>query len=94
VDCWIGVTEERGRRVVRLAGRFCEQQVPELLQACEHSTALSLDLSDLLYTDVAGLEALRRIRDRGAMLVGVSGYIQLKLDSRPRGESGNRRSKP
>jgi hypothetical protein len=90
VDCWIGVTEERGRRVVRLAGRFCEEQVPELLQACEDVTALSLDLSDLLYTDVAGLEALQRIRDRGAMVVGALGYIQLKLDAPSRRVSGNR----
>ena len=35
----------------------------------------------LVSADVAGLEALQRARARGALLVGVPGYIQLKLDT-------------
>src|SRR5687767_12205058 len=31
VDCWIGVVQKDDRRVVRLAGRLGEAQVPELL---------------------------------------------------------------
>jgi len=81
VDCWIGVVQEKDQRIVRLAGRLAEAQVPELLQACAGSYALQLDLTDLVSADATGLEALKRVRARGAVFVGVPGYIQLKLDS-------------
>jgi hypothetical protein len=81
VDCWIGVVQEEDRRIVRLAGRLGMAQVPELLRACGAQGNLQLDLTDLVSADVAGLEALQRARARGAMLVGVPGYIQLKLDT-------------
>jgi hypothetical protein len=80
VDCWIGVVEEHDRRVVRLAGKLCAAQVPELLLACAASGPLHLDLTELVSTDAAGVEALQRVRAQGAVLVGVPGYIQLKLD--------------
>ena len=83
MDCWIGVVTEVDRRVVRLAGRLSVAQVPELLAACGGSAALELDLSDLVSADVAGIEALQRVRANGATLVGTAGYIQLKLDSAP-----------
>ena len=82
VDCWIGVVTEVDRRIVRLAGRLSVAQVPELLTACAAGAGrLELDLSDLVSTDVAGIEALQRVRGQGAMLVGAPGYIQMKLDS-------------
>ena len=56
-------------------------QVPELLRACGAPGTLQLDLTDLVAADIAGLEALQRARERGALLVGVPGYIQLKLDT-------------
>lgn len=80
VDCWIGIALEGNQRVVRLAGRLAEAQVPELLTACAEPGGLQLDLTDLMSADAAGIEALHRIRTRGATLVGVPGYIQLKLD--------------
>lgn len=81
VNCWIGVAEACDRRTVQLAGRLGEAQVPELLLACEGAQELTLDLTDLVSADAAGLDALRRIRLRGAAVVGASGYIQIKLDS-------------
>jgi hypothetical protein len=81
VDCWIGVARNEERRIVRLAGRLGERQVPELLAACADAGVLELDLSDLVSADAAGLEVLKRVQARGATLVGVPGYIQLKLDS-------------
>ena len=79
VECWIGVVDESDRRIVRLAGRLGEAQVPELLMACSETGRLELDLSDLLSADAAGLEALQRVQARGATFVGVPGYIQLQL---------------
>ena len=81
VDCWIGVVQEADRRIVRLAGRLGMAQVPELIRACGEPSTLQLDLTDLVSADMAGVEALQRARDNGAILVGVPGYIQLKLDT-------------
>ena len=82
MDCWIGVVQEADRRIVRLAGRLGMAQVPELIRVCAATPcALHLDLTDLVSADMAGVEALQRARDNGAILVGVPGYIQLKLDS-------------
>lgn len=81
MECWIGVGQEGNRRVVRLAGRFAEAQVPELMQVCAVDGPISLDLTELVSTDTAGLEALSRIRDQGAMITGAPTYIQLRLDS-------------
>ena len=83
VDCWIGVVTEVDRRIVRLAGRLSVAQVPELLTACAEGLPIELDLTDLVSADVAGIEALQRVRRKGASLVGAPGYIQLKLDSTP-----------
>jgi hypothetical protein len=89
VNCWIGVVQEDGRRLVRLAGQLGEAQVPELLLACGLQGALApgtghalqLDLTELVSADAAGIEALRRVRAAGATLVGAGGYLQLKLDA-------------
>ena len=81
MDCWIGVVNQAGRRVVRLAGRLSAAHVPELMTACADDRDLELDLTELMAADAAGIEALRRIRQKGAAFSGTPGYIQLKLDS-------------
>jgi hypothetical protein len=81
VDCWIGVEVASDRRIVRVAGRLSVAQVPELLTACAADGPLALDVSDVVSADVAGIEALQRVRAQGATLIGAPGYIQLKLDS-------------
>ena len=81
VDCWIGVVKEADRLVVKLAGRLSAAQVPELLTACaDDEGALELDLSDLVSADAPGIEAVQLLRGKGARLVGVPGYIRLKLE--------------
>jgi hypothetical protein len=82
VECWIGVVQEPDRRVVHLAGRLGEAQVPDLLRACAGAAVpLQLDLTELLSADAVGIEALHRMRLSGASLVSVPEYIQLKLES-------------
>jgi len=81
VDCWIGVIQETDRRLVRLAGRLSVAQVPELLEACAEALPIEVDLADLVSADAAGIEALQRLRGRGARLVSAPGYLQMKLDS-------------
>ena len=82
MECWIGVTTEGDRRVVHVAGRLSVAQVPELLTACAESPNLELNLTDLVSADLPGIEALQRVRTKGATLVGTPGYIRLKIDSR------------
>jgi len=80
MDCWIGVTRHADRTVVSLAGRLGAAQAPELLAAClQAGRPLQLDLSELVSLDAAGVEAILRLRAHGVTLVGVPGYIQLKL---------------
>ena len=83
MECWIDVTDETDRCVVRLAGRLGAAQVPDLSLVCRNNTRarLLIDLSDLLNADASGIEALRRLRREGATLTGVSEYLRLKLDS-------------
>jgi len=81
VECWIGVVQQTDRRVVRLAGRLSIAQVPELLGACAGAVPLELDLTELVSADMAGIEALQRLRDQGSTVVGAAGYLQLKLDT-------------
>jgi hypothetical protein len=83
VDCWIGVGQERHRRVVKLAGRLAAAQVPELLTACTDDGAVELELTDLVSADPAGIEAIQRLQGKGVRLVGVPGYIRLKLEAVP-----------
>ena len=87
--CRIEVRELRSVRTVSVAGQLADAHVPDLLLACgQPSAMLQVDLADVVSTDAIAVEALRRIRDAGAELVHVPGYIQLKLDSvrdRPRG---------
>jgi hypothetical protein len=52
-------------------------QVPELRGVCANAIGnLQIDLTDLLAADPVGVEALRRLRDEGAELVGVAHYLQ------------------
>jgi hypothetical protein len=83
VDCRIQVVDGEGVRTIAIAGRLMGEHVPGLLTACGQAQALRLDLTDVLSVDPIAADALRRIRDGGAQLVGVPPYIQFKLDSVP-----------
>jgi hypothetical protein len=75
------VAREDDTRVIRLAGRLSAEQVPDFFRACGDEGAMTLDLTDLISVDPAGIDALQRLRRQGARLTGVTGYIQLRLDS-------------
>ena len=81
MDCWIGVVQEIDRLIVRVAGQLTAAQVPELLEVCAKAHPTELDLAELVAADMAGVEALQRIRGAGVRLVGAPGYLKLKLDT-------------
>ena len=66
---------------MELAGRLSIAQVPELLATCKLVVPEEIDLGELISADVDGIDALRQLRRRGVLLIGASGYMQLKLDS-------------
>jgi hypothetical protein len=82
VECLMEIVDFSDHRLIRLAGRLTEAQVPELLKA--HAGGLhlvQLHLGDLISVDTVGLDTLEGLRRGGAQLVEVPAYIQLKLDS-------------
>jgi len=82
VDCRIEVVDEPEHRLVRLAGRLADAQVPDLVRVCsENAMALQLHLGYLISVDAVGLEALHQLRERGVTFIEVPAYIQLKLDA-------------
>jgi len=82
VLCRIQVQSEEGRAVVRLAGHLTGAQVPDLLAACaDGSRHPRVELDELLSADVVGLDALLRVQERGAVLVGLLEYLQFELDA-------------
>jgi hypothetical protein len=78
------VVDDGGRITLRLAGRLDLEQSSELahLYAQAHG-AVRLELTDLLSADAAGLETLRMLRSRGAVLAGLSPYLTLRLEAEP-----------
>jgi hypothetical protein len=83
VVCRIQVAVAGDERTITIAGSLRAEHVSELLSACGEAAVLSMDLTDLLSVDPIAADALRRIRDRGARLIGVPEYIRYTLDSVP-----------
>ena len=84
MDCRIQVLDDETIRIVSVAGRLGDAHIADLMVACGNiSAALRVDLTDVVSADAIAVEALRRIRNGGAQVVGAPKYIELKLDSLP-----------
>jgi hypothetical protein len=82
VHCRIQIRHENDRVIVHLAGRLGEAEVPDLLEACAAGAGPPiLELDELISADAVGMDALLRIEQEGARLVGLPEYIRLKLDT-------------
>jgi hypothetical protein len=82
MDCRIQVLQEDDVRVVRVAGCLRDVHVQDLLMACSAASGpLRIDLTDVVSAEAAALEAIGRVRDAGAELVGVPRYLLFKLES-------------
>lgn len=79
--CRIESRRENGALVVHLAGRLGAAHVPDLLEACAGAPQPTVELDELVSADGVGVDALLRIEQNGARLVGVPEYLRLKLDS-------------
>jgi hypothetical protein len=82
VLCRIQVAHDNDRLVVRLAGHLTGEHVPDLLAACAQGDGHPrVELEELLSADVIGLDALLRIQEHGAQLVGLLEYLQFELEA-------------
>lgn len=79
--CRIQLRRENGRVVVHLAGHLSEAQVPELLASCAEAANPILELDELVSADAVGLDALQRVEQQGAQLVGLLEYLRFELDA-------------
>ena len=79
--CRIQLKREGGRFVVHLAGHLSEAQVPELLAACAEATHPIVELDELISADAVGLDALVRVEQNGAELVGLLEYLRFEIDA-------------
>jgi ABC-type transporter Mla MlaB component len=71
----IGTIEmESGARTLQLSGSISGAWVKELQDCCElllsNGHLVTLDLSDVQYADVAGLELLSKLKSRNVSVVG------------------------
>ena len=81
VEIRIDTTSEGVETVVRIAGRLSEAAVEEFKKACDPiEGAFVLDLSNLLFADAVGVDAIRRLGEKGAKVRGASPFVQLLLD--------------
>ena len=81
--------------VVRIAGRLSGIAVAQLQKACDPiEDSFVIDLSNLLFADDNGINAIRAIADKGAQFHGASPFIQLLLDNAPGWKPGGEESKP
>ena len=81
--------------VVRIAGRLSGIAVAQLQKACDPIEGFFvIDLSNLLFADDEGVDAIRSIADKGTQIQGASPFIQLLLDNAPRSKTGGKVSKP
>ena len=76
----LSVTKHNVATVVHVEGRLARAGI-RLLEELVHDSAgaVSLDLSNLMSADDAGIAALRTLKGRGVRLTGVSPYIGLLL---------------
>ena len=80
---------ENQRDVVHLAGHLSEAQVPDLLATVMKGLGIDpmaaeppvLELDELMSADVVGIDALLRVEQRGAQLVGLLEYLRFELET-------------
>ncbi len=77
----IDITSEGPETVVYIVGRLSGTAVAQLRKACDPiEGAFVLDLSNLLFADDAGIDAIHTIVEEGAEIRGASPFVQLLLD--------------
>jgi hypothetical protein len=67
--------------VLHVAGRLTGPAITQLEDVCEPMKChYALDLSNLIFADDAGAEAIRMLCERGAEIRGASSFIKLLIN--------------
>ena len=66
---------------MHVAGHLSQAQVPELLASCAQADDPVVELDEPVSADAVGLDALQRIEQQGARLVGLLEYLRFELDT-------------
>lgn len=77
----IDIESEGPDVVLHVAGRLTGPAIAQLVDVCEPMEGhFVLDLSRLKFTDDAGTEAIRTLREGGADIRGASSFIKLLIN--------------
>jgi anti-anti-sigma regulatory factor len=81
MDIRIDIESEGPEVVLHVAGRLTGPAIVQLSDVCEPIDGnYVLDLSKLMFTDDAGAEAIRTLREGGASIRGASSFIKLLIN--------------
>ena len=70
-----------GATTIKADGRLLTGDAAELIRVWEQcSGPVAIDLSDLSFADDGGAAVLKKLRARGATLVGTRPYVAMILD--------------
>ena len=77
----IDIESEGPDVVLHVAGRLTGPAITQLSEACEPMKGrFVLDLSNLKFADDEGVDAIRRLREKGADIHGASSFIKLLIN--------------
>ncbi len=77
----IDIESEGPDVVLHVAGRLTGPAIAQLSEACEPMKGrFVLDLSNLKFADDEGVDAIRRLREKGADIHGASSFIKLLIN--------------
>ena len=84
MDLRIDYISDGSESIVRISGRLSSPAVARLYKVCDQiEGSFIIDLSNLLFADNKGIDAIRAIADKRAQVRGASPFIQLLLDNLP-----------
>jgi hypothetical protein len=84
MDIRIDYISDGPETIICISGRLTGTAVTQLKKACGSiEDPFVMDLSNLLFADDKGLDAIRAIVNKGAQVQGASPFVQLLLDSAP-----------
>ena len=86
---------EGSETVISISGRLSKPAVAQLNKVCDPiEKPFVIDLSNLIFADDDGIDAILAIMERGAQIYGASPFVRLLLDNPPGWKNGGSDSKP
>ena len=84
MDIRIDYITDGPETVVRISGRLASPAIAQLNKTCDPiEDPFVIDLSNLLFADENGIDAIRAIVKKGGQIHGASPFVQLLLDNAP-----------